>query len=206
MNHNLTALLAYDRHFDNDSVYQKTFGLNDFYEADGLGRPPLGHVQLFGRISPSVMKGNLPWAPEWLLGAWTKHSADILLMSEDLPNPHSRVTLDGDKLVLDWRRSNLRSHQMLRKHMRERLRAAGFQLTVSRAFDRNTTSHQCGTIRIGDDPSTAPLDPFGRAFDHPNLYVADASTLVTSAAVNPSLTVAAMALRSADHILKTEYN
>ncbi len=94
---------------------------------------------------------------------------------------------------------------MLRKHMREHLRAAGFQLMVSRPFDRNTTSHQCGTIRIGRDPQTAPLDPFGRAFDHPNLFVADASTLVTSAAVNPSLTVAAMSLRSADHILSQDF-
>jgi choline dehydrogenase-like flavoprotein len=64
------------------------------------------------------------------------------------------------------------------------------------------TSHQCGTIRIGNDPATAPLDPFGRAFDHPNLFVTDASSLVTSAAVNPSLTVAAMALRSAREVLK----
>ena len=42
------------------------------------------------------------------------------------------------------------------------------------------------------------------AFDHRNLFVADASTLVTSAAVNPSLTVAALALRTADHIERTE--
>ena len=75
---------------------------------------------------------------------------------------------------------------------------------LTHLFDRNTPSHQCGTIRIGDDPAKAPLDPFGRAFDHPNLFVVDASTLVTSAAVNPSLTVAALALRTADHIARTE--
>jgi len=74
--------------------------------------------------------------------------------------------------------------------------------SLSRPFDRNTTSHQCRTIRIGDDPATAPLDPFSRAFDHPNLFVTDASSLVTSAAVNPSLTVAAMALRSAGEIMR----
>lgn len=201
MNHNLTALLAYDRGFTNNSVYQKTFGMNDFYLDDTMGGGPLGHVQLFGRVSPQVMKGNVRWAPEWLLNLWSKHSADVLLMSEDLPNPDSRVRLDGNRLVLNWQRSNMKPHELLRKAMVERLRAAGFQLTLSRPFDRNTTSHQCGTVRIGNDPATAALDPFGRAFDHPNLLVTDASTLVTSAAVNPSLTVAAMALRTANHLL-----
>lgn len=205
MNHNLTALLAYDWRFRNDSVYQKTFGLNDFYLDDGRGGPPLGHVQLFGRVSAQVMKGNLKWAPEWLLDLWSRHSADMLLMSEDLPNPESRVHLVGDRLVLDWQRSNLKSHDMLRRRMTERLRGAGFQVTLYRPFDRITTSHQCGTIRIGTDPATAPLDPFGRAFDHANLFVTDASTLVSSAAVNPSLTVAAMALRTADHIVQCNH-
>jgi choline dehydrogenase-like flavoprotein len=200
MNHNLTALLAYDKKFDNESVYQKTFSANDFYLDDGAKGPPLGHVQLFGRVTAPVMKANVKWAPEWMLNLWVKHSADILLMSEDLPNPESRIRLDGDRLVLNWQRSNLKAHDLLRKKMTERLKAAGFQMTLWRPFDRNTTSHQCGTIRIGADPATAPLNPFGRAFDHPNLFITDASSLVTSAAVNPSLTIAAMALRTAAHI------
>ncbi|MFS8110941.1 GMC family oxidoreductase [Rhizobium jaguaris] len=202
MNHNLTALLAYDRKFNNDSVYQKTFSSNDFYLNDGCSGPPLGHIQLFGRVTAPVMKGNLRWAPEWLIELWTRHSADILLMSEDLPNPDSRVRLDGGRLILDWQRSNMKAHHLLRKRMTERLKATGFQMTLWRPFDRNTTSHQCGTIRIGNDATTAPLNPYGQAFDHPNLYVTDASSLVTSAAVNPSLTVAAMALRSANYLLR----
>ncbi len=55
-------------------------------------------------------------------------------------------------------------------------------------------------MRIGNDPATAPLDPYCRAYDHPNLYVVDASFLPTSAAVNPALTIAAQALRVADRI------
>ena len=71
---------------------------------------------------------------------------------------------------------------------------------LARAFDRRTPSHQCGTVRIGLDPAQAPLDPYCRAYDHPNLFVVDASLLPTSAAVNPALTIAAQALRAADHI------
>jgi choline dehydrogenase-like flavoprotein len=59
-------------------------------------------------------------------------------------------------------------------------------------------------VRIGSNPATSPLDPYCRAWDHPNLFVIDASCLPTSAAVNPSLTIAAQALRVSDHIAKTD--
>ena len=90
------------------------------------------------------------------------------------------------------------------KAFKERLRAAGYPIVLSKPFDRRTPSHQCGTVRIGPDPATSPLDPFCRAWDHPNLFVVDASFLPTSAAVNPSLTIAAQALRVADHIVKND--
>jgi choline dehydrogenase-like flavoprotein len=60
--------------------------------------------------------------------------------------------------------------------------------------------HQCGTIRMGSDPKTAALDQYCRSYDHRNLFVVDASFLPSAAAVNPSLTVAAQALRVADYL------
>jgi choline dehydrogenase-like flavoprotein len=125
-------------------------------------------------------------------------------MSEDLPNPESRVTIDGERIRLDWRRSNWSSHLALVAAFKERLRAAGYPVVLSKPFDRRTPSHQCGTIRIGATPATSPLDPFCRAYDHPNLFVVDASFLPTSAAVNPSLTIAAQALRVADHVARND--
>ena len=204
MNHNLTAMLALDPRFTNDSVYQKTFGVNDFYLSDGKGGPPLGNVQLLGRVSGAILKSDLRHIPEFLLERASRHTIDFLIMTEDLPDPSSRVRLDGERIVLEWRRSNMTAHEGLKGRMRQCLRQAGFPLVGTHLFDRRTPSHQCGTIRIGGSESQAPLDPFGRAFDHPNLFVADASVLVTSAAVNPSLTVAALALRTADHIARTE--
>jgi choline dehydrogenase-like flavoprotein len=84
------------------------------------------------------------------------------------------------------------------------LRRAGFPVVLSKPFDRRTPSHQCGTARMGTDPTTSVVDAFCRTHDHPNLFVVDASFLPTSAAVNPALTIAAQALRSADHILKRD--
>ena len=204
MNHNCSALLAIDPRTVNDSVYQKTLGINDFYLDDGRGGPPLGNIQLLGRITAPILKSGIPSAPEWALSLLTRHAVDWYAMSEDLPNPESRVTVRGGQIHLDWKRSNWSAHDGLVKAFKERLRAAGYPIVLSKPFDRRTPSHQCGTVRMGNDPKTSPLDPFCRAWDHPNLFVVDASFLPTSAAVNPSLTIAAQALRVADHIVKTE--
>ncbi len=75
--------------------------------------------------------------------------------------------------------------------MKDVFRAAGFPIVLTRPFDRRTPSHQCGTVRFGSDPANSALDLQCRAHDHPNLHVVDASFLPTSAAVNPSLTIAA---------------
>lgn len=200
MNHNSSAMLAIDPRLRNGSVYQKTLGLNDFYFSDSAGGPPLGNVQLLGKITAPIFKANMRRVPMPALRALAAYSFDWYLMSEDLPHPDSRVRLDGGRIVLDWQRSNMGAHALLAKVMRERFRAAGFPIVLYRAFDRRTPSHQCGTVRFGRDAAASALDVFCRAHDHPNLYVVDASFLPTSAAVNPALTIAAMALRVADHI------
>lgn len=204
MNHNATALLAVDPRRINDSIYQKTIGFNDFYLDDRNGGGPLGNVQLLGKINGTILKSAVPAAPRPALDWIARRSVDWYLMSEDLPDPDSRVRLDGDRIVLDWRRTNWAAHESLIKRMRTLLRAAGYPIVLRKTFDHSTPSHQCGTVRIGTDPASAPLDPWCRAFDHPNLFVVDGSFLPTSAAVNPALTIAAQALRVADHIAATE--
>ncbi|MBM7047358.1 GMC oxidoreductase [Rhizobium lusitanum] len=206
MNHNSSAVIGVSPTYRNTSIYQKTFGFNDFYLSDGNGGPPLGNVQLLGRISAQVLKGSLPKVPEWVLGQMTKRAIDFYAMSEDVPNPESRVMVDGDRIVLQWQRTNWDAHLALVAKLKGILKSIGFPLVLSRPFDKRTPSHQCGTVRIGNDPATAPLDIFCRAYDHPNLFVVDASFLPTSAALNPALTVASQALRVADHIASKDLN
>jgi choline dehydrogenase-like flavoprotein len=200
MNHNLSFALAIHPFRINDSVYQKTIGFNDFYFDDGRGGPPLGSVQLVGKISAAILKSELRRAPEAALGLLTRRTFDFLFMSEDLPSRESRVRLDGSRIVLDWRRSNIAAQNGLLNRMRELLKEAGFPIVLIKHYDRRTPSHQCGTIRMGSDPAKAAVDPDCRAYDHPNLFVVDASVLPTSGAVNPSLTVAALALRAAERV------
>jgi choline dehydrogenase-like flavoprotein len=206
MNHNASAVIGFSPFFKNDSIYQKTFGLNDFYLNDGEAGPPLGNIQLLGRVSGTILKSNVPFLPEWLLNQISRHTVDFYAMSEDVPNPESRVRVDGEKIILQWQRTNWAAHVQLVQKMKSVLKAVGFPIVLSKPFDKRTPSHQCGTVRMGNDPTLAPLDKFCRAYDHDNLFVVDASFLPTSAAVNPSLTIAAQALRVADHIRTREFS
>ena len=62
------------------------------------------------------------------------------------------------------------------------------------------TSHLMGTCRMGSDPRTSVVDADGRSWDVRNLWVCDGSLFPSSGAVNPSLTIQALALRMADRI------
>jgi choline dehydrogenase-like flavoprotein len=159
---------------------------------------------MLGKISGNILAAETP-IPKALARWIAGHAVDVLAMSEDLPNPESRVRLKDGQIVLDWRRSNWAAHQALVARLKAVLRKAGFPITLSRAFDKRTPSHQCGTARMGNDPRASVVDPFCRSHDHHNLFVCDASVLPTSAAVNPALTVAALALRTADHIRQVEF-
>jgi choline dehydrogenase-like flavoprotein len=204
MNHNLSAVLALHPLRANRSIYQKTLQVNDFYLTGGVDDTPLGNMQLLGKISGTILASDTP-IPKPIATWIARHSVDVLAMSEDLPNPESRVTLKGDQIVLDWKRSNWEAHLALVSKIKSSLRKAGYPIVLSRAFDRRTPSHQCGTARMGDDPASSVVTPFCRSHDHRNLYIVDASVLPTSAAVNPALTIAALALRTAEHIKRVEF-
>ena len=61
--------------------------------------------------------------------------------------------------------------------------------------------HEVGTIRMGRDPGQSVLDPFGRAHEVKNLYVADGGSFVSNADKNPTLTILALAMRTAEHVV-----
>ena len=95
-----------------------------------------------------------------------------------------------------------KSSREIGKVAKDMMRAAGYPLVFVQRVGIETNSHQCGTIRFGNDPSKAVLDTNCKAYDLDNLYVVDSSFFPSSAAINPGLTIAAQALRVADHLLK----
>ncbi len=110
MFHNSKAVLALGKE-PNDTVFQKTLGLNDFYLA-GNGRDwPLGNIQMLGKSNAMAFKGEGPkltrLAPRWSLDEIARHGVDFWLTTEDVPQPGNRVTVDREGNVhLAYRPTN----------------------------------------------------------------------------------------------------
>jgi choline dehydrogenase-like flavoprotein len=185
----------------NTTVFQKTVAINDFYFRGPGANYPLGHIQTQGRTHGVMAQIVVPWIPLWAYDAWVARGVDWLVMSEDLPSEDNRVTVGRDgQIQLHYRANNLTAHNQLVAEMKRILRRLGFWAIVAHSHKNKNTTHQCGTLCFGTDPRTSVLDPFCRAHDIDNLFVVDASFFPSSAAVNPALTIAAQALRVADHI------
>jgi choline dehydrogenase-like flavoprotein len=128
-------------------------------------------------------------------------SVDWWVMSEDLPDPENRVTLAEDGSVrVRWKPNNRVAHEKLISAARKMMQEAGYPFVAVQRMGIDTNSHQCGTIRFGADPATSVLDAHCRTHEVDNLYIVDSSFFPSSAAMNPALTIAAQALRVAEHL------
>jgi choline dehydrogenase-like flavoprotein len=194
----------------------KEVGLSDFYFWEGQ---KLGAVQSFGPMPPMEIMTNNPGLVPKMMRAMNPvvervyerfFNGGIVLAAimEDLPYLDNRV-LPWDQPSSDARQ---RLRIQYRIHDNEAKRRAVFlrqmkelfkpfrKITLRGAEDNRAVAHICGTCRFGTDPATSVLDPQNRAHEVENLYVVDGSFLPSSTGLNPSLTIAANALRVAEHI------
>jgi choline dehydrogenase-like flavoprotein len=207
------------RRFARQARQRKSISVRDFYVHNGQR---LGYIQSMGLdagrgeiaiyvkdllrqrgVSNELLLSLLARAPSHI-GAIMFGTAGIFAaMTEDDPNPNNRIILDpqepdgasffyaltddvrrrADALRLAFSRS-VRPWRMLR---------------ISRKLDMNY-GHPCGTCRFGYERASSVLDRDCRTHDVRNLYVVDASFMPRSGAINPSLTIAANALRVAPQI------
>jgi choline dehydrogenase-like flavoprotein len=138
------------------------------------------------------------------------------LIAEDLPEESNRIVLDPTLVDSDGipapkviYRMSENSRRMLEFHTaraRESLEAAGAYEVVIAPQIRQTGWHLLGTAKMGDEPATSVVDGWGRSHDIPNLYIIDGSVWPTSAGMNPTATIAALALRFADHLVAERRN
>ena len=140
-------------------------------------------------------------------------TASIAVVCEDLPEPENRVTLDPsmkDSSGLPAPKVRYRvspnSKNML-KHGRERceqiLTRAGAREVRHIPLLQGAGFHLMGTAGMGEDPERFVTNEWGRAHDIKNLFVADGSLFTSAAAVNPTATIQALALRVGTHIAKS---
>ena len=208
MGHNNSILFALSRDV-NDTVFQKTLALNDFYFCDEGFEYPMGHISFVGKFDAAMLSAGAPkLVPGLTLEIMAHHSLDFWLTSEDLPDPENRVQIGSDgRIMLSYTPNNLRGHERLVKKLKELIKHTGCEDHVIplNAFvgDRMplaAVAHQNGTIRFGNEPKTSALDVNCKAHEVDNLYVVDGSFFPSSAAVNPALTIMANALRVGDHL------
>jgi choline dehydrogenase-like flavoprotein len=212
MYHNSKAVVALGRE-SNDTAFQKTLGLNDFYFATPGYEYPMGNIQMVGKSNAEAMKGEEPkltlLAPHWSLADVAAHAVDFWLTTEDLPRPENRVTLNGDGDVrLDYTSTNDQEAGHLYDELKKILNHIG--MASHHVRDKNVymsmgvpvagVAHQAGTCRFGTDPETSVLDTNCKAHDVDNLYVVDTSFFPSIGAVNPALTAMANAIRVGEHL------
>jgi choline dehydrogenase-like flavoprotein len=99
------------------------------------------------------------------------------------------------QIILTRHETNLAAHHMLIANMKTVVRKAGFPVVLTRSLGVEATSHQCGTAVMGADPATSVVNANLRTHDLDNMWIVDTSTFPSSAAVNPAITAAALALR-----------
>ncbi len=212
MFHNSNAVVGIDKQ-RNDTVFQKTLGLNDFYFAGGGREWPLGNIQMIGKSTWAAMKGEEPkltkLAPKFALEEVARHAVDFWLTTEDVPKPDNRVTVDaGGNVHLAYKQTNDAEADGLYAELRKIMNHVG--LAAYHLLQKNFymhlaipiagVAHQAGSCRFGADPATSVLDVNCRAHEVDNLYVVDTSFMPSIGAVNPALTAMANAIRVGEHL------
>lgn len=204
--------------FDNR---RKEIACNDFYATDG---DKLGTLQSFGRLPPAEMlfgalhddvrASRARWlAPALsplrpalrpLLHDMAENWLTLASIAEDLPYADNAVmphpsgpaqALLRYTLPAEGRQRNARFRQALAQVLRGRS-----WRRLAQAHNNQRIAHVCGTCRFGDDPHSSVLDRDNRVHDVDNLFVVDSSFFPSSGGTNPSLTIAANALRVGEKI------
>ena len=199
-------LVVVDTHarFDRELRKQLRFDLDE---------PPGAHVQSFGPPpTRTQLEGKigrmLPAFCSWL--GIPRHAARqvhrgladkpiLALIVEDFAREENCVVQHAAghiEVHFSMSTDDRRRVTQARRRLRDVL--APYRTRVLKSADDNEMlAHACGTCRMGEDPATSVVDPEGRVHGIRNLYVADSSVFPTSGAVNPALTIAALAARMA---------
>jgi choline dehydrogenase-like flavoprotein len=147
--------------------------------------------------------------------ALADHSARemaLASLTEQLPSPENRIVPDFDKRdalglprprihyrLDDYTRRGMEHARVLHQQIFERMNCT----EINHSPENQQAGHLMGTCRMGADPKLSVVNSELRAHDHPNLFLVGSGAFPTGAASNPTLTIAALALRMADTIRRT---
>lgn len=211
--------------------FHKHLAIHDYYFGHPTVTEPrgkLGCIQQFGTPQTDYVLGL---TGDWIrahTAGWRRTAAraiaasvlpgivrrisGLIAIAEDRPNAENRVVLESGTvnrfglpraaITHRYDPRDEAARDVLVGVARKILRRAG-AMPVMFSYNIPTFSHAVGTVRLGPDPARAPLDEWCGFRGLDNLYITDGSALPRSGGVNPSLTIAANALRAGTHLVGT---
>lgn len=173
--------------------FHKWWSVGDYYfDEDGRVR---GLIQQDHLTARKKVFAKVPKILHALVAKFYYNTCQILVIAED--DPRTQNCIGSDMKI---RQSFTTADEARRKFLADKskriMKQAGALMTF--AFNGKSVYHACGTCRMGESMADSVTDSTGLVRGTQNLYAADASLFPTSSGVNPSLTIAANALRTAD--------
>lgn len=135
------------------------------------------------------------------------HVAGLGINGETLPSEANTLSLSDETDALGMRKARIDfgygpNEDRLNAHATQLMTRIWEAAGAEDIWVMERVAHTIGTCRMGRDGDMAVVDPTGRSFDVPNLWICDGSTFPSSLAANPALTIMALSLRSADSFLR----
>jgi choline dehydrogenase-like flavoprotein len=144
MAHNNTALMSIGWKI-NDTNFQKTICINDFYFGDDDFKYPMGNIQGLGKLQTGMLTAKQKHLPQFVGDRMAERSVDWWIMSEHLPDPENRVLLQGDQIRLHYTANNMAGHKRLADKARSLMKKIGFKLNIAKHMGGLSVSHQCAS-------------------------------------------------------------
>ena len=177
-------------------AHTKTFAINGYYNGAPDWPYPTGVIQIAGQMP---FWEEMAWFMRPLAHFIGRHSLMCFYMTEALPTHETRLLFDGNHVVNRVPPvHNLETFFKLRSLAIDIFQRAGYFVLARRRHP--LVWHEVGTARFGTDPATSVVDQNCQVHGIEGLFVVDASVLPSASAVNPALTIIALALRAGDHI------
>ena len=134
--------------------------------------------------------------------------AGIGINGETLPQPGNRLELATETDAIGVPKAKISfsygpNEKAMQRHAVATMTAVWEAAGATDIWSLPRVAHTIGTCRMGRDPREAVVDPFGRSFDVPNLWICDNSVFPTSLCANPALTIMALSLRTAEAMMRS---
>lgn len=181
---------------------------NDWRSKNNLAT---GIIQDIYTPEKSVVSAFAPRGFKFLAGTFSQYIQNLLCVAEDEPQFINRVELSDrvnsfgmrlPRIEHRYSEADLERLGYLIKHARQILKTAGGK--IGKLMKIDSFSHAVGTLRMGQSEKDSVISADGQFHGLKNLFVADGSFMPSSGGVNPSLSITAFALRTADQMIKKQ--